>query len=155
MLLYHVWHAMIDRCDNPLNRKYMDYGGRGIKVWPNWYDFKSFQTWAHSNGYNIGLQIDRKNNDGNYEPTNCHWTTSQYNNINQRNRRKGTSKFRGVHRQRNWWVAQAKVYYCTHHIILTHSELLAALAYDDFVFTLHGNNAKLNFPERRRNTANA
>lgn len=76
--LYYVWHTMKNRCLNPNTKKYKDYGGRGITVCSEWAsDFKAFYDWAMSNGYCDGLSIDRINNDGNYEPTNCRWATAK------------------------------------------------------------------------------
>lgn len=70
---------MKNRCSNPRNRHYKDYGGRGIKVCDEWADkkqgHKNFQNWAVESGWKEGLSIDRKNNDGNYEPSNCRWAT--------------------------------------------------------------------------------
>lgn len=74
--LYRVWHAMKCRCYNPNDKKYPRYGLRGIKVCDEWKnDFVKFNNWANSNGYTEGLSIDRINNDGNYEPSNCRWVT--------------------------------------------------------------------------------
>lgn len=70
--LYRVWHAMKDRCYNHNDKKYTNYGGRGITVCNQWkYNFADFYSWAISNGYKEGLSIDRINNNGNYEPSNC------------------------------------------------------------------------------------
>jgi len=74
--LFHIWQGMRLRCSNQNNRDYKNYGSRGISVCKEWMDsFQSFHNWAVSNGYNRNLTIDRKNNDGNYEPLNCRWTT--------------------------------------------------------------------------------
>ena len=86
--LFSVWCGMKRRCYNPHEHKYSRYGGRGIKLCDEWKnDFQAFYDWAIANGYQKGLQIDRINNDGNYEPCNCRFVTIQEN-INNRPRRR-------------------------------------------------------------------
>ena len=63
---------MISRCHNANDKGYARYGARGIKVCDEWRDdFDIFESWALKAGYTEGLTIDRVNNDGNYEPSNC------------------------------------------------------------------------------------
>lgn len=74
--IYNTWNRMIDRCYNPKNHKYYRYGKRGISVCNDWLNnYDNFYTWCINNGYKEGLSLDRINNDGNYEPSNCRWTT--------------------------------------------------------------------------------
>jgi len=87
--LYYVWHTMRQRCSNPKVAKFADYGARGIRVCEEWQDFAAFRDWAQSAGYRQGLQIDREDNDGNYEPSNCRWVTAV---VQRRNRRDTQSK---------------------------------------------------------------
>lgn len=83
--LYNVWYCMKQRCYYSKNRMYHNYGGRGIKVCDEWLnDFQTFYNWSMSNGYKKGLQIDRINNNGNYEPNNCRWVDRVTNANNKR-----------------------------------------------------------------------
>ncbi len=73
--IYRVWTAMRERCNNPKQIRYDSYGGRGIKICPEWDDYAVFLQWMMSQEYKPGLQIDRKDNDGNYSPANCRLVT--------------------------------------------------------------------------------
>lgn len=83
--LYRIWKNMKRRCNNPNRSNYNRYGGRGIKVCQEWQeDFQAFYDWAMANGYQEDLEIDRIDNDGNYEPSNCRWVTHKENCNNRR-----------------------------------------------------------------------
>lgn len=70
---YRVWCGMKARCYNKKNHKYKDYGGRGIKVCQRWMGFENFlMDMGEKPSRKV---IDRINNDGNYEPGNCRWST--------------------------------------------------------------------------------
>lgn len=86
--LYNIWRGMKKRCYMPNNKDYKNYGQRGIKVCDEWTNsFISFYDWAMSNGYDDTLTIDRINNDGDYLPDNCKWSTAKEQRANQRKRR--------------------------------------------------------------------
>jgi len=68
---------MKTRCYNKNSAHYKRYGARGITICNDWLNsFKAFYDWSMNNGYAEDLTIDRKNNDGNYEPSNCRFITS-------------------------------------------------------------------------------
>lgn len=75
------------RCYNPNNKDYCYYGARGIKVCNEWKDLNNFINWSLSNDYQIGLTIDRINNDGNYEPNNCRYISRSENSKYQPNKK--------------------------------------------------------------------
>lgn len=83
--LYGIWSGMIQRCCNEKSTKYKDYGGRGIVICQEWKtDFIAFREWSIKNGYSDKLEIDRINNNGNYDPNNCRFVTRAENCRNQR-----------------------------------------------------------------------
>ena len=83
--LYSHWCSMKSRCHNKNHVHWDRYGGRGIKVCDEWdKSFAVFRDWAMANGYKDGLSIDRINNDGNYEPSNCRWANQKQQSRNTR-----------------------------------------------------------------------
>ena len=74
--VYQAWNHMNQRCYNPNDSKYYRYGGRGITVCDQWrYSFENFLSDMGHKPIGVKTSIDRINNDGNYEPSNCEWAT--------------------------------------------------------------------------------
>ena len=81
--VYKVWEAMIQRCTNPQNKSFPNYGGRGITVCPEWRsDFMAF--YRDMGPRPDGLTLERVDVDGNYEPSNCRWATYREQRANMR-----------------------------------------------------------------------
>ena len=99
---------MKNRCYNPQNKFYKDYGGRGITVCSEWLDkkngHKNFREWALENGWKEGYSIDRINVNGNYEPSNCRWATPTEQANNRRNNNFVT--INGVTKTTTEWAKQ-------------------------------------------------
>jgi len=78
--LYRQWKAMVRRCEAPAAHNYRWYGAKGVRVCPEWRnDFLVFKAWAEANGYVRGLEVDRMDADGDYEPGNCRYRTKKAN----------------------------------------------------------------------------
>lgn len=106
--IYHVWAAMKNRCTNPNDRNYHHYGGRGIQICDDWLNnFETFYKWAISNGYREGLEIDRIDNEGNYEPGNCKWVSRKDQCNNRRVNRKIT--FNGKTQTITQWAKETGI----------------------------------------------
>lgn len=76
--IHSAWHDMIARCYNKDLKTYKNYGGRGINVCQEWRDnIEVFHKWCMNNGFRKDLTLDRKDNNGDYSPSNCRWVSQQ------------------------------------------------------------------------------
>lgn len=96
-VLYRRWATMVQRCINPNTINYRDYGGRGVSVCREWQDsfleFKAYIAEIHPNYLDLvrkKYQIDRIDNDGNYEPGNIRLVSASVNSLNKRPPLKGS-----------------------------------------------------------------
>ena len=80
--IYRAWVGMRSRCNNPKDKDYASYGGRGIKICEHWNDFANF--YQDVGNRPDGHTLDRKDNDGDYSPDNFRWATKSEQCNNQR-----------------------------------------------------------------------
>lgn len=83
--LWDTYYGMKSRCYDKTDKRYSDYGGRGIEICPEWLEnFENFVSWSLENGFDDNLQIDRIDNDSGYSPQNCRWISTKENCRNRR-----------------------------------------------------------------------
>ena len=133
--IYNIWNGIKDRTLKPKNKHYHYYGGRGIKICEAWLDVRIFYDWAMSNGYSDELTIDRIDNDGDYCPENCRWTTKL---IQQRNRginKNNTSGYKGVsyYKDSNNYCASIHLNYKNIHLGYFKTAVEGAIAYNNYI----------------------
>ena len=110
--LRNIYRGMMSRCYNPKSQNYQRYGGRGIIVCDEWrQDPENFQAWALENGYQDKLTIDRIDNDGNYEPSNCAWVTKKQN--SSHNSRTHLITINSETHNLKWWCEHYSISYGT------------------------------------------
>jgi hypothetical protein len=133
---YKNYNAMKQRCMDKNQGSFKNYGGAGIKICQRW--IVSFKNFYEDMGPKPGpnYSIERINNKGNYEPSNCKWASRSEQNYNQRKRRFCSSKYRGVGKvkNRNKWVARVAVRGKMQHVGYFDTELKAAQAYNFYVY---------------------
>ena len=143
--LYQMWDDMKQRCDNPKIRSYKNYGARGISYCDEWRDFVPFMKWAMVNGYDDKLTLDRIDNNDNYCPDNCRFSTKRIQNINKRPSRPNRSGYVGIksHSSGKGWYGSVKInnkdYYTGYSM-----DLLTAVKMRNQYIIEHGLDNKLN-----------
>lgn len=133
--LYKTWHSMIDRCCNINNKRYKDYGSRGIVICNEWLSVENFINDMYPS-YQEGLTIDRIDNNKGYSKDNCRWINETIQNRNRRVIQKNnTSGFRGVYwcKDINKWKAAIGVNSKYKHLGCFADKIEAAKVYDKYV----------------------
>lgn len=108
---YNSWASMLTRCRNKNCEAYASYGARGIRVVDAWLDFEQFLS--DMGPRPPGTSLERRDNDGNYEPGNCRWGSR----VDQSNNRRTSSHYEhdGKCMTLAQWAAKANVPYNTLH----------------------------------------
>jgi hypothetical protein len=106
--LYKMWQGMIRRCNDSKDFGYRNYGGRGIQVCDRWKDINLFIEDMYSS-YSVGLELDRIDVNGNYEPNNCRWVTRKQNMNNMRRNR--IVEYNGIKKTVSEWSDELSIPY--------------------------------------------
>jgi hypothetical protein len=141
---YDIWKQMKQRCFNPNSQSYRNYGARGITVCERWRS--SFQAFYDDMGPrpSSDYSIERINNDGNYEPSNCKWGTRSEQNINHRTWKNAASGERNIYwnKQDGKWRVRVIRDYKEMHVGMFNNVADAIKARDEFLIRYnqeHGN----------------
>ena len=131
--LFRVWDAMKQRCTNPNDNNFKNYGGRGIGVCEAWLDdFETFYKWATSHGWEKGLVIDKIDNDKGYAPGNCRFVDRGLSGRNKRLLSKANiSGYRGIYKYGKKWGARIRSEGERYFLGYFYDPIFAAKAYDE------------------------
>lgn len=147
---YWVWANMKRRCENKSHKSYKNYGGRGIDICEEWSSSSfNFIHWSIMNGWDKGLELDRKDNNKGYYPDNCRYIDKATNRRNtQLLSRANTSGYRGVSYcsvMKKW---RARANNCEAEITIGYSDdkVVAAIMRDKYVLDM-GLDLPLNFSD--------
>ena len=132
--LYNIWRQMKHRCNNPKNKDYHNYGGRGIKVCEDWLNIENFINDMYPS-FEEGLSIDRIDSNGNYCKENCRWATNGVQSRNVRKRKDNSTGYKGVMLRKDSGKYRAVISVNKRKINLGNfkTAIEAAMAYDKYI----------------------
>ena len=133
---YHTWNGMVQRCTNHKNKRYKNYGGRGITVCEEWLDIRNFVTWAEKTYPNIeGYTLDRINNDKGYSPENCTWSDKTAQVLNRRIMKNNKSGYVGIYwnKASKRWVVNIRISKKLINLGSFKDKIEAVLARDNYI----------------------
>jgi hypothetical protein len=143
--IYDIWSSMISRCKNINNKFYKNYGGRNIGVCKSWESFENFYEDMGNQPFEKA-QLDRIDNDKEYNKENCRWVTKNQNNSNRGSFKNKTSNYKGVYydRQKNKWKSCIRINGKTKHLGYFEKEIDAAAKYNEHASIVFKEYAYLN-----------
>ena len=133
---YHTWKGMVQRCSNPNNKSYKNYGGRGISVCEEWLDIRNFTEWCNSTYPKLeGYTLDRIDNDKGYSPENCTWSDKTAQAHNRRMQKNNKSGYVGViwHKRGRKWVVNIRISKKLINLGSFKDKIEAVLARDNYI----------------------
>ena len=136
--LYRRYVDMKSRCYRKTNCNYKHYGARGIKVCDEWLGkdgYKNFEKWSLENGYKKELSLDKIDNNADYSPNNCRWTTKRVQNINKRPNIPNTSGFVGVRKHccGNHYYGSVKINDKAYYTGMSDDIIIAAIMRNNYI----------------------
>lgn len=142
---YNTWHSMKQRCTNPKNTNYKNYGAKGISICDRW--LESFANFYKDMGNrpDVTYTLDRVDNRKGYSPDNCRWATPYQQIVNRGANRNNTVGYRGVKKEYKKYGAFICVDYKNYCVAWTRTKKEAAYIYDQAVMQIHGDEAMTNF----------
>lgn len=140
--LYGTWNNMISRCYYKSTYAYPWYGGKGITVCKQWFDFTQFLKDVGERP--VGYSLDRISVEGNYEPGNVRWVPLAFQKINTGKRKDNTSGYIGVTKRKGRWAAQISVNGNMFNLGNFNTAMEASEAYNMAALKYHGPEAKQN-----------
>lgn len=148
--LYSIYYSMLDRCYKENSFNYSNYGGRGIKVCNRW--LESFENFYEDMGDKPSpeYQLDRINNNGNYEPSNCRWVTPSENAVNRRSKPNKTNH-KGLRRDGNAFRTKVTRNKFT-RLSLSHSSIEDTIKVRDYYIQQFKYNPEMWIEETKNNT---